>query len=163
MVKTVKYSALLTFFLGIFFVPASAQLIGTPIGGGSNDGCIDYKSICLNCYCLDVWRPVCGCNGVTYSNSCYASRSGVTSWTEGACGTFSSLENQGQRLFFQSPEGDEVEMNIFDTRGRRMSAPIYTSMVANTTYTLNHALAAGDYICQIKTDAGVENRAFSVN
>jgi Kazal-type serine protease inhibitor domain len=36
--------------------------------------------------CLDVYRPVCGCNGVTYSNSCYAYIAGVKSYTEGECG-----------------------------------------------------------------------------
>ncbi len=35
--------------------------------------------------CLDVYRPVCGCNGVTYSNSCYAYIAGVKSYTEGTC------------------------------------------------------------------------------
>jgi hypothetical protein len=42
---------------------------------------------CLkNIYCLDVWRPVCGCNGITYSNDCYARRACVTCYTQGACG-----------------------------------------------------------------------------
>ncbi|OON65882.1 Kazal-type serine protease inhibitor family protein [Hymenobacter sp. CRA2] len=36
--------------------------------------------------CLDVYDPVCGSNGVTYSNACYAQRAGVTSYTRGACG-----------------------------------------------------------------------------
>ncbi|RAK65834.1 Kazal-type serine protease inhibitor family protein [Hymenobacter edaphi] len=35
--------------------------------------------------CLDVYDPVCGSNGVTYSNACYARRAGVTSYTRGAC------------------------------------------------------------------------------
>ncbi len=35
--------------------------------------------------CLDVYRPVCGCNGVTYSNACYANIAGVKSYTEGTC------------------------------------------------------------------------------
>lgn len=36
--------------------------------------------------CLDVWDPVCGCDGNIYSNSCYAARSGVNVASEGACG-----------------------------------------------------------------------------
>jgi len=35
--------------------------------------------------CLDVWIPVCGCNGQTYSNDCYAHRAGVNVAYEGAC------------------------------------------------------------------------------
>jgi hypothetical protein len=37
-------------------------------------------------YCLDVYKPVCGCDGVTYSNSCYAYIAGVKSYTDGECG-----------------------------------------------------------------------------
>jgi hypothetical protein len=32
-----------------------------------------------------VYRPVCGCDGVTYSNSCYAYIAGIKSYTNGAC------------------------------------------------------------------------------
>ena len=30
-------------------------------------------------------RPVCGCNGITYSNGCYAFNGGVTWWVPGKC------------------------------------------------------------------------------
>lgn len=36
------------------------------------------------CICPLVFDPVCGCNDVTYSNSCFASCE-VRSWTEGEC------------------------------------------------------------------------------
>lgn len=36
------------------------------------------------CICPLVFDPVCGCNDVTYSNSCFASCE-VRTWDEGAC------------------------------------------------------------------------------
>ncbi len=35
--------------------------------------------------CPDFSFPVCGCNDVTYNNSCEALIAGVTNWTQGAC------------------------------------------------------------------------------
>ena len=35
--------------------------------------------------CTKEYMPVCGCNKRTYSNSCVAAVSGITTWTLGAC------------------------------------------------------------------------------
>lgn len=35
--------------------------------------------------CEDEYKPVCGCNGVTYSNACKADAAGVKSWKNGRC------------------------------------------------------------------------------
>ena len=37
-----------------------------------------------SCICPLIFDPVCGCNGETYSNACFASCE-VRSWDEGAC------------------------------------------------------------------------------
>ena len=45
--------------------------------------CIDPSLINTDAICFFIYDPVCGCDNVTYSNSCYAENSGVLSWVNG--------------------------------------------------------------------------------
>jgi len=36
-------------------------------------------------FCIEIYEPVCGCDAVTYSNTCYANANGVSTWTQGEC------------------------------------------------------------------------------
>ena len=50
----------------------------------------DYQNDCngepiIDSVCIELYDPVCGCNGETYSNSCFAISKGIKNWSDGEC------------------------------------------------------------------------------
>ncbi len=52
-----------------------------------SSGDCDGKGLCTirPDACIDIYSPVCGCDGSTYANSCYAATAGVNINYEGEC------------------------------------------------------------------------------
>ena len=80
---------------------------------GSIDSCI---AIPLDdCFAIDIWDPVCGCDGVTYSNSAYAACNSIYDYTDEECNSQGGIciSNSGIQIieigFWENPN-DPCEM-----------------------------------------------------
>ena len=66
-------------FLTIIIISCSSE-------DNTEYSCIDESKIEEFGVCIEIYQPVCGCDGITYPNSCYAATfNGVTSYINGAC------------------------------------------------------------------------------
>jgi hypothetical protein len=50
--------------------------------------CCDIQGVCISTpeVCIEIFSPVCGCDGVTYSNDCFAAAAGMSIDFVGECG-----------------------------------------------------------------------------
>ena len=75
----------LNIILSLFIL--SFSISSTNDDDDNQDTCVDESKIDELGLCIEIYQPVCGCDGVTYPNICYASTfGGVTSFIDGACG-----------------------------------------------------------------------------
>jgi hypothetical protein len=68
-------------------VPACAEGTFCDFPPDANCGRADAPGVCQPQpeLCPEIFAPVCGCDGVTYDNACFANAAGVSAETEGPC------------------------------------------------------------------------------
>ena len=95
--------------------------------------CVDPSLINPDVVCPAVFDPVCGCNGVTYGNSCEATNyGGVTSYASGPCITSIDETEENNWSIYPNPFSEIFSLNlseekfthavIYDLTGRVMKS-----------------------------------------
>lgn len=137
------------------------------VGGG--DECINEASIDSTYGCVDVYEPVCGCDGVTYDNSCYAIYyGGVVFYTDGACAATTIQEETifgsvaispnptkySTTITYNLKTAGLVTIDVMDLTGKTMLQPIeHLSNPGSFEVVLNTVdLASGIYLIRLSSN-----------
>jgi hypothetical protein len=126
--------------------------------------CVDTTMIDPGTLCPAIFDPVCGCDSVTYENSCVAMyHHGVTIYTPGACPTSGIVELDGDRFtLFPNPVSSELwidlkghlsqQVAIHDMQGKLISA---TNQPNGNRFSINlEQLESGMYIISVVNEDG---------
>lgn len=120
--------------------------------------CFDSSLIDLNVLCPGIYEPVCGCDSITYSNSCTAMyHGGVVSYTPGTCEsagiypewmTLVSIQPNPFMSRFSLNFGSQINgiVRLFQANGKLIS----NQQISETSLEfLTETLAPGTYFIQV--------------
>jgi hypothetical protein len=123
--------------------------------------CIDSNLINLNVLCPGIIEPVCGCDSVTYQNSCIAMNYyGVSSYQPGECpGAGINHTDLKEMVLFPNPSSDKIylignqlsEVNayqIYSMDGRKIYETDFSQAIDVSM------LNAGKYFLRLNCSSG---------
>ncbi|MFN3940780.1 MAG: PKD domain-containing protein, partial [Chitinophagales bacterium] len=141
--------------------------------------CIDASLIDTAFGCTEIYEPVCGCDGITYSNECYATYyGGVLSWTAGECDAAGIEEEMIIGVINLSPNPtsgilktsfdlfnrSSVDMRITDIAGKEIMH-IYHGVLETGKYSMSidvNTMLPGLYILYMQTGEQITATKFMV-
>lgn len=100
--------------------------------------------------CLDVWIPVCGCDGKIYSNTCYAARQGVNVLSDDGCeitsGQITDVHSDLERD--TSPDVSDSDVESLVSGNTEFALALYRQLISDadgnifySPYSISTALA----------------------
>lgn len=99
-------------------------------------GRADHPGVCTRRpeACITLYRPVCGCDGATYSNACAAASAGVSVETDGECAgsctsEITAIQEAAAAVWFLSESDRPITVQVFEGEG--LSAPTLETVLAH--------------------------------
>jgi hypothetical protein len=92
---------------------------------------VDSLLIRIGAYCANDFNPVCGCDNITYRNTCLSQNAGIINFTDGPCepiaiNIFTNPVASFADIAIRLRSQDKVNLWIFDSHGRQYFFESYT-------------------------------------